>query len=123
MGSVASAPVVLVVEDEPLLRIAAADLFEDAGFDVLEAANADEAIKLLELRDDIRLVFTDIQMPGSLDGLKLAACVRDRWPPIEIIVTSGRVDRQDVHLPARSVFVPKPYDREEVVAIAQQMAA
>ncbi len=83
-------PVVLVVEDETLIRIAAVEAVEEAGFEVIEAQNADEAIAILEQRTDIHLVFTDIQMPGSMDGLKLAHCVRDRWPPVKIIATSGR---------------------------------
>ncbi|MET0246935.1 MAG: response regulator, partial [Sphingomonas sp.] len=76
---------VLVVEDEPLQRMLAVDLVEDAGFVAIEAENADIAILTLGHRSDIQAVFTDIDMPGSIDGLKLAACVRDRWPPIEII--------------------------------------
>ena len=82
-------PVVLVVEDEALLRMHATDMIEAAGYTVVEAANADEAVLILSQRMDIRIVFTDIDMPGSMDGLKLAAMVRDRWPPIELIVTSG----------------------------------
>ena len=84
-------PVLLVVEDEPLLRMLAVDVGEDAGFLVVAAANADDAVAILESRGDIRLVFTDIDMPGSLDGMKLAACIRDRWPPIHIILTSGHM--------------------------------
>ena len=83
-------PAVLVVEDESLVRLGAVTIIEDAGFEVIEAASADEAIGILECRSDIRVVFTDIHMPGSMDGLKLAQAVRDRWPPIKIIVTSGR---------------------------------
>ena len=84
-------PVVLIVEDEFLLRMDAADMIAAAGFEVIEAANADEAIEILEARPDITVVFTDIQMPGSMDGLKLARAVRGRWPPIKIIATSGHV--------------------------------
>src|ERR1700688_3962857 len=83
------APVILIVEDEPLVRFGAVRAIEDAGFEVIEAADADEAIRILESRSDIRVVFTDIHMPGSMDGLKLAHAVRNRWPPIKIIVTSG----------------------------------
>jgi CheY-like chemotaxis protein len=86
-----SRPVVLIVEDEVLLRWQAAAVVEDAGFDVVEAATADEAIIMLEARNDIRLVFTDIQMPGSIDGLRLTHLVKSRWPPVEIIVTSSRL--------------------------------
>lgn len=115
--------VVLVVEDEPLLRMMAADLVEEAGFDPIEAANADEAVRILESRTDIPLVFTDINMPGSMDGMKLAAAVRNRWPPIEIIVTSGHVDRKDVVVPDRSVFFPKPCDREALTAAMHRLVA
>jgi two-component system, response regulator PdtaR len=75
-------PAVLIVEDEPLVRLGAVQTIEDAGFEVIEAANADEAIEILEKRSDIRVVFTDVHMPGSMDGLKLAHAVRNRWPPI-----------------------------------------
>ncbi|WP_438751826.1 response regulator [Pararhizobium sp. O133] len=114
--------IVLVVEDEPLLRMMAVDLVEDAGFDVVEAANADEAVKILETRTDIRIVFTDIDMPGSIDGMMLAAAVRDRWPPIEIIITSGHRQVADLDLPERSVFFPKPYDSTKVTATLHRMA-
>ena len=83
-------PAVLIVEDEPLIRMGTASLIEDAGFKVHEAGNADEAIRILELHDEIRLIFTDVNMPGSMDGLKLAHYVRGRWPPVKIIVTSGK---------------------------------
>ncbi len=114
--------IVLVVEDEPLLRMMAVDLVEDAGFEVVEAANADEAVKILEARTDIRIVFTDIDMPGSIDGLMLAAAVRDRWPPIEIIITSGHRQISDLDLPERSVFFPKPYDSSKITATLHRMA-
>jgi len=85
-------PVVLIVEDEFLLRVHAVEMVAAAGFTVVEAANADEAIEILETRSDITVVFTDIQMPGSMDGLKLARAVRGRWPPIKIVATSGRLN-------------------------------
>jgi CheY-like chemotaxis protein len=80
--------VVLIVKDDAFIRLAAADVVREAGYDAFEAANADIAIALLEEHSEIRGVFTDIEMPGSIDGMKLAACIRDRWPPISIIVTS-----------------------------------
>ena len=86
-------PVVLIVEDELLVRMDAMRAIETDGFEVVEANNADEAIAILEQRNDISLIFTDIDMPGSMDGLKLAHFVKDRWPPIKIIATSGA--RQD----------------------------
>ena len=98
------APVILIVEDEPLIRQAAVRTIEDAGFEIIEAANADEAIRILEGRRDIRVVFTDIHMPGSMDGLKLAHAVRNRWPPIRIIVTSGREFLTEQDLPEGGRF-------------------
>ena len=100
---------ILIVEDEFLLRLDSAETIEQAGFEVVQAANADEAIAILEARPEIHLVFTDIQMPGSMDGLKLARFVRDRWPPIKIIATSGRVVAGENDLPAGSLFLPKPH--------------
>ena len=100
---------VLVVEDEAYLRFNIADNLRDAGFAVLEAANADEAIAILEVRSDIRLVFTDVNMPGSMDGLRLAAFVRDRWPPIKLIVASGQTAPDAADLPEGVPFVSKPY--------------
>ncbi len=116
-------PVVLVVEDEPLQRMMAVDLVLEAGFEVVEAWSADEAVSILESRSDIRVVFTDVDMPGSMDGLKLAAAVRDRWPPIAIIVTSGQVALKDGMLPAGSVFFSKPYDTDKLSAQLTLMAA
>lgn len=105
---------VLIVEDEPLVRIDIADYLSDRGFEVLEAANADDAIVLLETVPRIRLLFTDVDMPGSMDGLKLAAAVARRWPPVRIIVTSGHrvVDIADI--PDGSVFFAKPYRHDAI---------
>jgi CheY-like chemotaxis protein len=109
-GTRAKTPAVLIVEDEPLVRLCAVETVEAAGFEVIEAANADEAIRILENRSDIRVVFTDLHMPGSMDGLKLAHAVRNRWPPIKIIVTSGRETLAEQDLPAGGRFFAKPYD-------------
>ena len=108
---------VLIVEDEFLLRAEAADFFEESGFTVYKASHADEAVALLELHDDIRAVFTDIHMPGSMDGLKLAH-VRGRWPLIELILTSSHSQPRDEELPAGSGFFGKPYQLEKVAGIA-----
>jgi two-component system, response regulator PdtaR len=105
---------VLVVEDQFLLRMDAVEMIEEAGFDVVEAGNADEAIAILESRSDIRVIFTDIQMPGSMDGLKLAAAVRGRWPPIKIIATSGQHIIREGDLPEGGVFIPKPYTSDKI---------
>lgn len=101
--------VVLVVEDEALIRVATVMGLEAAGFIVLECPGADEAIAILEQRTDIRAVFTDVDMPGSMDGLKLARYVADRWPPISLVVASGLVKVQPEDLPKGSRFIPKPY--------------
>jgi two-component system, response regulator PdtaR len=102
-------PVVLIVEDDPLLRMLAVEVVGDAGFVALEAADADEAVALLESRPDISLLFTDVNMPGTMDGLKLAHAVRDRWPPIKILVVSGEVRHRIPELPPNSRFIEKPY--------------
>lgn len=115
--------IVMVVEDEPLLRMAAADLVEGAGFEVVEAANATDAVRILESRADIRIVFSDIDMPMGIDGMKLAALIRDRWPPIEIVLVSGHVEPLPADLPPRTVFFPKPYKEAEIVAQIRKFAA
>ena len=113
--------VILVVEDEFILRMDSAELIENAGFEVVQAANADEAIDILTARPDIHVVFTDIQMPGTMDGLKLARFVRDRWPPIKIVATSGLVRVGENDLPAGSVFLPKPYRGEEIIGVLREL--
>ena len=113
-GDGSKAPAVLIVEDESLVRLGAVRSIEDAGFEVIEAANADEAIRILENRSDIRVVFTDIHMPGSMDGLKLAHAVRNRWPPIKIIVTSGRGQVIEQDLPEGGRFIAKPYEPTQI---------
>jgi CheY-like chemotaxis protein len=113
--------VVLVVEDEFLIRMNAVQMIEDAGFVVVEAANSAEAIAILEFRLDITVVFTDIQMPGSMDGLKLAAAIRGRWPPIHIIATSGLVNVRSVDLPDGGRFLAKPYSRSQIVGALRDL--
>lgn len=110
-----SLPVVLVVEDEALLRMLAVEVVEEAGFLAIEARDADEAVALLESRTDIILLFTDLNMPGSMDGLKLAHTVRDRWPPIKILLVSGQQRLQPSDLPLNSRFVRKPYQASALV--------
>ena len=115
--------IILIVEDESLLRIHAADIAAEAGFEVLEAANADEAIVILEARTDIRIVFTDIQMPGSMDGIKLAQAIRNRWPPVTIVVTSGQVRPAAGALPENVTFLSKPYVAEDLSQLLTKLAA
>src|SRR5690349_4339113 len=114
-------PVVLVVEDESLIRTAAMDMVEEAGFEAIAASDADEAIRILESRNDIHAVFTDVQMPGSMDGLRLARVVRNRWPPVALIVTSGHTNVADAHLPTGGRFLRKPYESAHVGAMLHQL--
>src|SRR3982074_2970586 len=112
---------VLVVEDEMLLRMRAVDMVEDAGFTAIEAVNADDAMAILESRTDIELLFTDIQMPGSMDGLKLAYAVHERWPLIKIILVSGQLKLTDKDRPADSRFFGKPLEVKQMIAAMQDM--
>jgi two-component sensor histidine kinase/CheY-like chemotaxis protein len=112
---------VLVVEDEMLLRMRAVDMVEDAGFTPVEAINADDALAILESRSDIELLFTDIQMPGSMDGLKLAYAVHQRWPLIKIILVSGQLKLTDMDKPLDSRFFGKPLDVKTMIAEMQEL--
>lgn len=114
---------VLVVEDESLIRADIVESLEDAGLNVFEAADADQAIRLLETVPEIKVVFTDVDMPGSMDGLRLAAYVRDRWPPVSLIVTSGHVAVRDDELPAGGRFFRKPYNAPEVIRAMAEMTS
>jgi CheY-like chemotaxis protein len=113
--------VILVVEDEMLLRMRAVDMVEYAGYTSVEAVDADEAVAILESRSDIALLLTDIQMPGSMDGLKLAHTVRERWPPIRIILVSGQLGLTNIDIPADSRFFAKPIEAGEMIAQMQKM--
>jgi len=112
---------VLVVEDEMVLRLRAVDIVEDAGFTAVEAVSADEALAILESRSDISLLFSDIQMPGSMDGLMLAHAVHERWPAIKIILVSGQVKLSDADRPADSRFFGKPLVVKQMVTELQEM--
>ncbi len=114
-------PKVLIVEDELMLRMRAVDIVEDAGFSPVQAVNADQALSILESRADISLLFTDIQMPGSMDGLKLAHAVHDRWPAIKIILVSGQVNPSDAERPADSRFFGKPLSDGQMIAELRAM--
>ena len=106
---------ILVVEDHSLIRMGAVDLVRHAGFDALEAGDADEAIRIMETRNDISLVFTDVEMPGIFDGVKLAHYVRHRWPPVMLIVVSGADLVAENHLPEGAAFFQKPYNDNAIV--------
>lgn len=113
-------PVVLVVEDDALVRFCAAEMLEGAGFPVVEACDADEAWDVLRDRSDIAVLFTDIDMPGSMDGVTLAARVHVAWPDIRLILTSGRHRLADCEVPDHGLFLAKPYSSSQVVeAIGQ----
>jgi CheY-like chemotaxis protein len=114
-------PIVLIVEDEMLLRMRAVDMVEDAGFTSIEAVDADQAVAILESRSDIALLFTDIQMPGSMDGLRLAHAVHERWPPIKIILVSGQLKLANIDIPANSRFFGKPLEAKNMIAEMQEM--
>jgi CheY-like chemotaxis protein len=113
---------VLVVEDEILVRMGIVDFLEDQGFLVFEAASAAEALRVLISTPVIQVMFTDVDMPGGMDGLKLAAAVRDRWPPIKIIVTSGHWRQNPEEMPDDTIFFAKPYNFEAVAATLRQMS-
>src|ERR1700726_1605555 len=121
MDQIPEPPKVLVVEDEMLLRMRAVNIVEDAGFTAIEAVNADEALAILEARSDVDLLFTDIQMPGSMDGLKLAHAVCERWPSIKIILVSGKLTPTDSERPTDSRFFGKPLEVKQMIAEMQQM--
>lgn len=114
--------VVLVVEDDPILLLSSVAMIEDAGFTVIEATNADEAVAILEKRSDISIVFTDIEMPGTMDGLKLAQAVRNRWPPVQLIIASGRFSPTAQEMPDGSLFFSKPFSSDKLVAAMHALA-
>lgn len=114
-------PVVLVVEDQPIIRFNAVELLADAGFDALSAQNADEAIQILESRPDIHLVFTDVEMPGTMDGIKLTHYIRGRWPKVHLIVVSGRRIVEEHELPPATKFFTKPYRDHTIIAEIRRM--
>ena len=113
--------IVLVVEDEMLLRMRAVDMVEDAGYTPIEAVDADDALAILQSRSDIALLFTDIQMPGSMNGLELAHTVHRRWPPIKIILASGQLSLSCSDIPQHSRFFGKPLKPGEMIAQMQAM--
>ncbi|MBW4653403.1 MAG: response regulator [Kaiparowitsia implicata GSE-PSE-MK54-09C] len=112
---------VLVVEDEALVRMGIVDFLEDHHFEVFEADNADAAIRILKSTVRICAMFTDVDMPGDVDGLEFAATVRDRWPPINIIVTSGRRRFALGDLPVEARFFAKPYEPDEIATTVRHM--
>ena len=106
---------VLVVEDDDLVRLCAVEMLEDAGFTVVEARHADEAWFVLHERTDIGVLFTDVDMPGTMDGVALAERVNENWPDIRLVLTSGRHRFTDREVPDHGLFVPKPYEASQVI--------
>jgi CheY-like chemotaxis protein len=115
--------IVLVVEDNTIIRMGAVDLVVSAGYEAIEARDADEAIRILESRSDIDLVFTDVQMPGSMDGIKLAHYIRERWPPVKLILASGNAILEESILPTGSGFFAKPYVEHAIMDTMASMLA
>ena len=111
-----------MIEDEPVLRIDALDMVAQAGFEAVEAMSVDDAIHILETRPDIRIVYMDLDMPRGIKGIELAATIRRRWPPIEIVLTAAFFTEKDLTLPARAEFYPKPVQRDDVIAAMRRMA-
>jgi CheY-like chemotaxis protein len=116
-------PVVLVVEDEALVRLATVGMLEEAGFRMIEAVNADQALELLAADSDVQLLFTDVNMPGTINGLALARQVHDRWPHIGIMVASANRAPQPEDLPVGSRFEQKPYCIDAVVRHARELTS
>jgi CheY-like chemotaxis protein len=113
-------PTVLIVEDEPFIREFVYDELENSGYGVLAAGNADSALHILETEPNIHMLFTDIDMPGSMDGLRLAAIVRNRWPPVKIVIASGKHRPHRHEMPPDSTFLPKPYLPTDIVGLLIQ---
>jgi CheY-like chemotaxis protein len=114
---------ILVVEDEPIIRLGIAATIEDAGYEVLEAANADEAVTRLAAEDDVRVVITDVDMPGSMNGIQLAHYARGRWPDIGLLVISGQVGVTAGQLPGGARFMSKPYQEPRLLKCIAAMTA
>jgi DNA-binding NtrC family response regulator len=119
----AAGQIVLIVDDEPLQRMTVADMLYEAGFWTVEASDAEQALRMLESRDDIRIVFLDIVMNHGMNGLELAAIVRERWPRVDIVLASGKMYAPEEALPDRAVFFHKPYRSRDVVPVLHRMAS
>jgi len=114
--------VILVVEDEPLVRLFLSDFLDEAGFKVFEAVNADEAMTILQARPDIQAIISDIEMPGSMNGLALARTVQERWPGVGVVITSGRAHPGPDDLSDKVAFLAKPYLPDTIINVIRQMA-
>ncbi|GJE27064.1 response regulator [Methylobacterium organophilum] len=123
MGTPTERPIVLVVEDDAVVRSAAVETLEGAGFEAHQAGNGNEAIRHLDRTDGVRVVLTDIDMPLGIDGIKLAACIHRRWPRIGIVITSGKIRPEPGDVPARGQFIPKPYTEAAILAAIRGLMA
>jgi two-component system, response regulator PdtaR len=112
---------ILVVEDEPIIRLGIVAMVEEAGFSAVEASNADQAIQVIERTADIAVVITDVDMPGTMDGVRLAHFVHSRWPPIRLIVVSGKIGIDEAALPAGARFFSKPLPEDRLLATVRDM--
>jgi DNA-binding NtrC family response regulator len=112
---------ILVVDDNPLIRMGAVDNFVTAGFEAVEAKNSNDAIRILEARSDIHVVFADVETSGLMDGLKLAHYIRGRWPPVKLILVSGKIMLDESRLPTEARFFAKPYDDDMILEAMNSM--
>jgi CheY-like chemotaxis protein len=113
---------VVVAEDEPLLRMLVVEVMDDRGFIVREAEHAAAALAICKAQaDEIDVLFTDVRMPGSMDGVELAHRVRENWPWISVVITSGNISASHKELPEGARFVPKPYDMHHVVELMREL--
>lgn len=112
---------ILVVDDEPIIRLDAVAIIEDAGFVVFEAADAEEALEIMSAHPEVSVLFTDINMPGPLNGLELARRVHEGWPMVQLVITSGRVVPNPDEIPEHGHFVAKPYQTSAVVNLLRSI--
>ncbi|WP_426130444.1 response regulator [Pararhizobium sp. PWRC1-1] len=113
-------PIALVVDDEPLILMDTADMLSDEGFAVVEASNADQAYEFLDTHSSLQLLFTDVQMPGNLDGFGLARVVAERWPHICVVIASGAAVPGPGDLPGNALFISKPFTAELVHQVLKE---
>ncbi|MEO5586226.1 MAG: response regulator [Novosphingobium sp.] len=116
-------PVMLIVEDEPLIRMCAVDFAEEAGYVTLEAGNAAEALAILERGEKIDILFTDITLPGVMDGIGLVELVAERWPTVQTMLASGALLGLPAEIAPRAARLPKPYGITQFVEAVERMNA
>ncbi len=114
---------IMVVDDEPILRLVVSEILQDAGYSVSNAPTADDALAMLEEGCEARVVVTDVHMPGRLDGFELAEVICRRWPHIGVVIVSGRLCPTADDLPDESRFLSKPFSPEVLTSTVQEVAA